>query len=84
VDLSNAALDAIVIVGPARRARVAPQQAGPLARAKGGEIRPFGPLQIFAYPAIGVYAGLVVLGSGFFMLAALVLLTGYDLNAETP
>jgi uncharacterized protein len=30
--------------------------------------------------AIGVYAGLVVLGSGFFMLAALVLLTGCDLR----
>lgn len=46
---------------------------------RGGEIRPFGPVQILAYLAIGVYAGLVVLGSGFFMLAAFVLLTGYDL-----
>jgi uncharacterized protein len=33
--------------------------------------------------AIGVYAGLVVLGSGFFMLAALVLLTGCDLREGT-
>ena len=32
------------------------------------------------YFATGVYAGLVVLGSGFFMLAALVLLTGRDLK----
>jgi uncharacterized membrane protein YfcA len=32
------------------------------------------------YSAIGVYAGLVVLGSGFFMLAALVMLTGCDLR----
>jgi uncharacterized protein len=37
-------------------------------------------LQAAAYFAIGLYAGLVVLGSGFFMLAALVLLTGYDLR----
>ena len=33
-----------------------------------------------AYFAIGIYAGLVVLGSGFFLLAALVLLTGCDLR----
>ena len=33
-----------------------------------------------AYFFIGVYAGLVVLGSGFFILAALVLLSGYDLR----
>jgi len=38
------------------------------------------PLQAAAYFAIGVYADLVVLGSGFFMLAALALLTGYDLR----
>src|SRR5215211_6741022 len=47
---------------------------------KEGEIRRFGPLRAAAYFAIGLYAGLVVLGSGFFMLAALVLLTGYDLR----
>jgi uncharacterized membrane protein YfcA len=35
---------------------------------------------VAAYFAIGVYAGLVVLGSGFSMLAALVLLTGCDLR----
>ena len=33
-----------------------------------------------AYFAIGVYAGMVVLGSGFFILAALVLLSGFDLK----
>jgi uncharacterized protein len=47
---------------------------------KEGAISRFGLLQAAAYFAIGVYAGLVVLGSGFFMLAALVLLTGYDLK----
>ena len=47
---------------------------------KEGTPRPFDRSQAAAYFAIGVYAGLVVLGSGFFMLAALVLLTGYDLG----
>lgn len=36
--------------------------------------------QAIAYLAIGFYAGLVVLGSGFFLLAALVFLTGCDLR----
>jgi uncharacterized protein len=45
-----------------------------------GTLRPFGWGQALAYFAIGVYAGLVVLGSGSFMLAALVLLTGCDLR----
>jgi uncharacterized protein len=45
-----------------------------------GRLRSFGWGQGVAYFAIGVYAGLVVLGSGFFLLAALVLLTGCDLR----
>ena len=47
---------------------------------KGGALSPFGWSQAVVYFAIGVYSGLVVLGSGFFMLAALVLLSGYDLR----
>ena len=42
-------------------------------------MRPLGTGQATAYFVIGVYAGLVVLGSGFFVLAALVFLTGCDL-----
>jgi uncharacterized membrane protein YfcA len=80
VDLSNAALDAIVIGGLLVVLALLLSKPGRWLEGSGGEIWPFGPLQISAYLAIGVYAGLVVLGSGFFMLAALVLLTGYDLK----
>jgi len=51
-----------------------------LGQGKEGTLRPFSWGQASVYFAIGVYAGLVVLGSGFFMLAALVLLTGCDLR----
>jgi uncharacterized membrane protein YfcA len=51
-----------------------------LSQGKGGTLRPFGWVQAEIYLAIGVYAGLVVLGFGFFILAALVLLSGYDLR----
>ena len=47
---------------------------------KEGTLSPFGWGQGTVYFAIGAYAGLVVLGSGFFLLAALVLLTGCDLR----
>ncbi len=80
VDLSDAALDAIVIAGLLVVLALLLSRPGRGLEGRGGEIRRFGPFQIFAYLAIGVYAGLVVLGSGFFMLAALVLLTGYDLK----
>jgi uncharacterized protein len=43
-----------------------------------GTLKPFGWGQGAAYFVIGVYAGLIILGVGFFWLAALVLLTGYD------
>ncbi len=49
-------------------------------RAREGTLRSFGPGLVSAYFVIGVYAGLVVLGSGFFLLAALVFLTGCDLR----
>lgn len=45
---------------------------------KQGEIRALDWKQAAAYFSAGVYAGLIVLGVGFFMLAALVMLTGYD------
>jgi len=80
VDLSNAALDAIVMGGLLVVLSLLLSRPGRWLEGRGEETRPFGPLQIFAYLTIGVYAGLVVLGSGFFMLAALVLLTGYDLK----
>ena len=48
---------------------------------KGGALSPFGWSQAVVDFAIGFYSGLVVLGSGFFMLAALVLFSGYDLTA---
>jgi uncharacterized membrane protein YfcA len=79
VDLSNAALDAIVVAGLLVVLALLLARPGRWLEGRGGEIRRFGPVQIATYLAIGVYAGLV-LGSGFFMLAALVLLTGYDLR----
>ena len=80
VDLSNGALDAIVVGGLLVVLALLLARPGRWLSGRGGETRPFGPVQVLAYLAIGVYAGLVVLGSGFFMLAALVLLTGYDLK----
>lgn len=47
---------------------------------RAGALRPLGWAQAAAYFFAGVYAGLIVLGSGFFFLAALILLTGYDLE----
>ena len=43
-------------------------------------LRPFDRRQAAAYFAIGLYAGLAILASGFFILAALVLLTGCELR----
>jgi uncharacterized protein len=80
VDLSNAVLDTIVIAGLLLVLGMLLARPGHWLQAKERGIRSFGLLQTAAYLAIGVYAGLVVLGSGFFMLAALVLLTGYDLR----
>jgi uncharacterized protein len=80
VDLSDEILDAIVIAGLLLVLGMLLARPGHWLQGKQGTIRPFGWLQAVAYFAIGVYAGLVVLGSGFFMLAALVLLTGYDLR----
>jgi len=80
VDLGDAALDAIVIAGLLVVLALLLSRPGRWLEGRGGETGRFVWGQAVAYFAIGVYAGLVVLGSGFFMLAALVLLTGYDLR----
>ncbi len=80
VEFSEALLDAILITGLLLVLGMLLVRPGRWLEGKEGTLRPFGPLQAVVYFAIGVYAGLVVLGSGFFMLAALVLLTGCDLR----
>jgi uncharacterized protein len=78
--LSDEVLDAIVIAGLLVVLGMLLFRPGRWLQGKEGTPRRFDPPQAAAYFAIGVYAGLVVLGSGFFMLAALVLLTGFDLR----
>ena len=80
VDLSDAVLDAVVITGLFLVLGMLLLRPSHWLQGKGGALRPFGWGQAVAYFSIGVYAGLVVLGSGFFILAALVLLSGYDLR----
>ncbi len=78
--LSDAILDAIVITGLFLVLGMLLLRPSHWLQGKGGSLRPFGWGQAVAYFSIGVYAGLVVLGSGFFILAALVLLSDYDLR----
>jgi uncharacterized protein len=78
--LSDAILDAIVIAGLLLVLGMLLLRPGRWLEGKEGTLRPFDWSQAAVYFAIGVYAGLVVLGSGFFILAALVLLTGCDLR----
>jgi uncharacterized protein len=80
VDLSNGVLDTVVVTGLLLVLGLLLSRPGHWLQGKQGTLRPFGPVQAAAYFAIGVYAGLVVLGSGFFILAALILLTGNDLR----
>ena len=80
VDLGEVVLDAIVIAGLVLVLGMLLLKPSHWLRGKGGSPRPFGWIQALTYFSIGVYAGLVVLGSGFFILAALVLLSGYDLR----
>ena len=80
VDLSDAILDVIVISGLLLVLGMILARPGRWLRGREGALKPFGWVQAAVYFAIGVYAGLVVLGSGFFMLAALVMLTGCDLR----
>jgi hypothetical protein len=80
VELSDAILDAIVITGLLLVLGLLLVRPRRWIGGREGAFRPFDLSQAAAYFAIGVYAGLVVLGSGFFMLATLVLLTGCDLR----
>lgn len=80
VELSDAVLDAVVISGLLVVLALLLLRPGRWLGAREETLKPFDRRQAAAYFAIGVYAGLVVLGSGFFMLAALVLLTGCELN----
>ena len=80
VDFSEAILDAVVTTGLLLVLAPLLVRPGRWLQGKEGTLRPFGWGQAVAYFSIGVYAGLVVLGSGFFILAALVLLSGYDLR----
>ena len=80
VELSDAILDVIVISGLVLVLGMILARPGRWLRGREGALRQFGWDQAAVYFAIGVYAGLVVLGSGFFMLAALVMLTGCDLR----
>jgi uncharacterized membrane protein YfcA len=80
VKLSDAILDVIVITGLLLVLGLLLVRPRRWIGGREGALRPFDLRQAAAYFAIGVYAGLVVLGSGFFMLATLVLLTGCDLR----
>ncbi len=80
VELSDAILDAIVITGLLVVLGLLLFRPRRWIGGREGALKPFDRNQGAAYFAIGVYAGLVVLGSGFFMLATLVLLTGCDLR----
>ena len=80
VKLSDAILDAIVIAGLLLVLGLLLTRPGRWLQGREGTLRPLGCGQAVAYFAIGVYAGLVVLGSGFFILATLILLTGCDLR----
>jgi uncharacterized protein len=80
VELSDAVLDAVVIAGLIVVLLLLLLHPGRWLGEREVTLRPFDRRQAAAYFAIGLYAGLVVLGSGFFMLAALVLLTGCELR----
>lgn len=80
VELSEVVLDGIVTAGLLFVLGLLLLKPGRWLRRREGSLKPFDLRQAVAYFVIGVYAGLVVLGSGFFMLAALVFLTGCDLR----
>jgi uncharacterized protein len=80
VGLGEAVLDGVVTAGLLLVLGLLLVEPGRWLREREGTLRSFGPGQAAAYFVIGVYAGLVVLGSGFFLLAALVFLTGCDLR----
>jgi uncharacterized membrane protein YfcA len=80
IEFSEAVLDTIVTTGLLLVLGLLLVKPGRWLEGKEGTLRPLGWGQVVAYFAIGIYAGLVVLGSGFFILATLILLTGCDLR----
>jgi uncharacterized membrane protein YfcA len=80
VEVSDAVLDVIVIASLLFVLGLLLVRPRRWIGGRGGALRPFDRGQAAAYFVIGLYAGLVVLGSGFVVLAALVLLTGCDLK----
>jgi uncharacterized membrane protein YfcA len=84
VELSDAILDVTVISGLVLVLGMILARPGRWLRGREGALRQFGWGQATVYFAIGVYAGLVVLGSGFFMLAALVCSRAATCGKETP
>jgi uncharacterized protein len=80
VKLSEAVLDGIVTAGLLVVLGLLLLEPGRWLRGREGALKPFDWRHATTYFVIGIYAGLVVLGSGFFMLAALVFLIGCDLR----
>jgi uncharacterized protein len=80
IEFREALLDALVVTGLLLFLGLLLFHPGRWLAGKEGRLCPFGLGQAIVYSAIGIYDGLVVLGSGFFMLATLVLLTGCDLR----
>jgi uncharacterized protein len=80
VELGEAVLDGVVTAGLLFVLGLLLVEPGRWIRGREGALKSFGLGEAAAYFAIGVYAGLVVLGSGFFLLVALVFLTGCDLR----
>ena len=80
IELSEAVLESTVAAGLLFVLGLLLVKPGHWLREKEGALRPFDGRRATAYCVIGVYAGVVVLGLGFFMLAAMVFLTGCDLR----
>jgi uncharacterized membrane protein YfcA len=80
VELGEAVLDGVITAGLLFVLGLLLVEPGRWLRGREGTLRSSGSGQATAYFVIGVYAGLVVLGSGFFLLAALVFLTSCDLR----
>lgn len=78
VEISEVVLDAVVAAGLLLILALLLVKPERWIEGRQGAIRPLDWKQAAAYFFTGVYAGLIVLGVGFFMLATLVLLAGYD------
>jgi uncharacterized membrane protein YfcA len=73
IEASEAFLDAVIISSLLLVLGLLLFRPGHWLQGKEGTLRPFSWGQASVYCAIGVYTGLVVLGSGFFMLGAMAL-----------